>query len=162
MKIGLAISEVAAAEAELSDALLEVGERHKADHDVYHLTRTLARWSQGHIAALERFAERDDADVDTKAIGRDSGGPLAAVREKGAELIGRRPEPGVLLLRDLRDLHLQATRASVAWTMLGQAAQAAKDPDLLDCVSLCHPETLRIVRWTLTRLKEASPQVLTS
>ena len=30
-----------------------------------------------------------------------------------------------------------------------------------ECVSLCHPETLRIVRWTVTKLKEAAPQVLT-
>jgi len=162
MKIGLAISEIAAAEAELSEALLEVGERHKANHDVYHLSRSLARWSQAHVAAVERFAERHDADVDTAAMGRDSAGPLAAVRERSAELLGRRPEPGVLLLRDLRDLHLKATRASLGWTMLGQAAQAAKDPELLECVSLCHPETLRVVRWTLTRLKEASPQVLTT
>jgi hypothetical protein len=32
----------------------------------------------------------------------------------------------------------------------------------VECVSLCRPETLRTLRWTLTKLKEAAPQVLTA
>ena len=40
--------------------------------------------------------------------------------------------------------------------------EAAKDTELLACVSLCHPETLRTVRWTVTKLKEAAPQALTT
>jgi hypothetical protein len=155
MKIGLAVGEVVAAEAELAESLLEVGERHRAEQDVYHLTRTLARWAQARVAALESFAEQYGADLD-------SGGPLAAVHERGAELRGGAPDPGVLLLRDLRDLYLRAARTSVAWTMLGQAAQAARDPELLRCVDGCHPETLRTMRWTLTRLKQGSPQILTT
>jgi hypothetical protein len=162
MNIGVTISELADAEEQLFEGLLELGERHKSDHDVYHLTRTLARWSQAHLAALEPLAERYGGDVDGDEIERESGGPLAAAREQGAERLGRRPEPGLLLLRDLRDLYLRATRASVGWTVLGQAAQAAKDRRLLECVSLCHPETLRTMRWTLTKLKETSPQALTS
>jgi hypothetical protein len=158
MKLGIAISEVAAAEAELSEGLLELGERHKADHDVYQLTRQLGRWTPGHLAALEPFADRYEGEVER--VDSDSGGPLTAIREKGAELVGRRPEPALLLLRDLRELHLRATRASVGWTVLGQAAQAARDPELLECVSQCHPQTLRTLRWTLTKLKEASPQAL--
>jgi len=46
--------------------------------------------------------------------------------------------------------------------LLGQGAQAAKDADLLGVVSLCHPRTMRGMKWTVTRLKEAAPQVLTS
>ena len=52
--------------------------------------------------------------------------------------------------------------ASIDWTILGQGAQAAKESDLLECVSLCHPETLRTMRWTVTKLKEAALQVLTT
>jgi hypothetical protein len=162
MKLGLAIREVARAEEELAAQLLEVGERHRTDHDVYHLSRQLSRWCQGHVAALAELADRYQADVDADDVGRESGGPLAAVREKTAELLGRRPASGLLLLRDLRNIHLLATEASLNWTLLGQAAQAAKDRELLDCVSLCHPETLRIVRWSLTKLKAAAPQVLTT
>lgn len=164
MKIGLAIREVAKAEERLAEDLLKVGERHEADHDVFHLTRQLSRWAQGHLAALEPFGERygGSGGIDADDIGRESSGPLAAVREKSAELLGRRPASGLLLLRDIRRLHLLATEASLNWTMLGQAAQAAHDQELLDCVSLCHPETLRTMRWTLTKLKESAPQALTS
>jgi hypothetical protein len=162
MKLALAIREVAHAEEELAQELLTVGERHRTDHDVYHLTRQLSRWSQGHIAALEQQAERYGGGVDDDDIGRDSAGPLTAIREKTAELLGRRPEAGLLLLRDLRNIHLLAAEASLNWTLLGQAAQAAKDSQLLECVSLCHPETLRIMRWSLTKLKVAAPQVLTT
>src|SRR4051812_50173054 len=91
MKIGLAIDDVARAEQALSDALLEVGERHRADHDVYHLTRTLARWSQGHQAALAPFAERYGTDIDTDDVGGESGGPLRGLRGKSAGLLGGRP-----------------------------------------------------------------------
>jgi hypothetical protein len=162
VKLGLAIREVARAEEELAAQLLEVGERHRTDHDVYHLSRQLSRWCQGHVAALAELADRYKADVDADDVGRESGGPLAAVREKTAELLGRRPASGLLLLRDLRNIHLLAAEASLNWTLLGQAAQAAKDRELLECVSLCHPETLRIMRWSLTKLKVAAPQVLTT
>jgi hypothetical protein len=162
VKLGVAIREVADAEGRLAESLLEVGERHRADHDVYHLTRRLARWAQGHVAALEPFAERYGEDVDASGAGDRSGGPLAAVREKGAELLGRRPEAGLLLLHDVRNLHVLAAEASIDWTILGQAAQAAKDEELLECVSLCQPETLRTLRWTLQKLKESAPQVLTA
>jgi hypothetical protein len=162
MKLALAIREVSHAEEELAQELLKVGERHRTDHDVYHLTRQLSRWAQGHIAALEQQAERYDGNVDANDIGRESAGPLSAIREKTAELLGRRPAAGLLLLRDLRNIHLLAAEASLNWTLLGQAAEAAKDAQLLECVSLCHPETLRIMRWSLTKLKAAAPQVLTS
>jgi hypothetical protein len=162
MKLGVAIAEVVEAEQQLAEQLLKVGERHRADHDVYHLTRQLSRWSQAHLAALQPFARLHGESVDADELGRESAGPLSALREKTAELVGRRPESGLLLLRDLRELHLKAARASFAWTALGQGAQAAKDQQLLDCVTLCHPQTLRTLRWTVTKLKESAPQVLTA
>lgn len=63
-------------------------------------------------------------------------GALATLRAKAAEAMGRRPEPGLLLLHHLLDLHLAATRNSVHWEMLAQAAN--------------------------TMIKQLSPQVLTS
>jgi hypothetical protein len=162
MKLGIAVVEVFEAEEQLAEQLLKVGERHRADHDVYHLTRLLSRWSQAHLAALEPLARLHGETVDTDEVGRESAGPLSALREKTAELIGRRPQSGLLLLRDLRELHLDAARASFAWTALGQGAQAARDRQLLDCVTLCHPQTLRTLRWTVTKLKETAPQALTA
>jgi hypothetical protein len=89
-------------------------------------------------------------------------GVLDKAREKGAELIGRRPETGLVLLRDLRALHLLYAEASIDYTILGQGAQASRDAALLADVSHCHTQTLRGMKWTVTRLKTAAPQVLTS
>ena len=155
MNLDVAIEEVHAAEAELARGLLALGERHKADHDVYHLTRTLADHARERMKALEPHAERYSVSID-------SGGVLSALREKSSELLGRRSEVGLLLLRDMRKLHLLAAEASINWTILGQGAQAARDSELLATVTESHPETLRALRWTTTKLKETAPQVLTS
>jgi hypothetical protein len=161
MKIGLAIERLADAERELADQLIAAGERHRADHDVYHLTRTLAGIERSHVDALGFHAARYGADL--RAPGRGSGPPrlARAVAERGAELLGRRPEPGLLLLHDLRELHLLASGTSLDWVALGQAAQAARDKELLATVTSCHPGTLRTLKWTTYRVKEAAPQVLT-
>ena len=163
MKIDVALREVHEAETELAAELLRAGERHATDHDVYHLTRTLSGWADRHVQRIAEQARRYGVDLDAGGIGdqRDRG-LLARAREKGAELAGRRPEPGLLLLRDLRDLHLAAASASLAWTMLGQGAQAVSDGELLATVTACHPETIRTMKWTVQKIKEASPQVLAS
>ncbi len=163
MKIEVALRETHDAETDLAAELLRVGERHKADHDVYHLTRTLSGWSDRHVHRLAEQAERYELDLDADAVEEEQDrGVLARVREKGSELLGQRPEPGLLLLRDLRELHLAAARASLAWTVLGQGAQAVSDPELLETVTACHPETIRTMKWTVQKIKEASPQVLAS
>ena len=163
MKIGIALREAHDAETELAAELRRVGERHKADHDVFHLTRTLSTWCERHVKRLVEQAARYDVDLDAEAVEeQESRGLLARLREKGSELAGRRPESGVLLLRDMRELHLAAARASLAWTALGQGAQAVSDNELLGVVSACHPETIRTMKWTVHKVKEASPQVLAS
>jgi hypothetical protein len=151
MKIGLMIEQLADSEQELADELMEVSERHPADQDVFHLTKTLAKIEQGHIDALAPHAERYDAELEPPA-----GEP------SGARPSGRRSEPALILLRDLRRLHLLAAGASLDWTALGQAAQAAGDSRLLDVVTTGHSQTVRTLKWTTYRLKEAAPQALTS
>ena len=94
------------------------------------------------------------------ARGGRAAGLLDRAVEKGSELVGRRPEPALLLLRDLRNLYELAARTSIEWVILGQGAQAAKDEELLSAVSECHAETLRTLKWTTYRVKEAAPQVL--
>jgi hypothetical protein len=156
----MAIEQVASAESALADRLQAVGERHKTDHDVFHMTRTLAKKERAHLDGLARHAGRYGASID-----RDDGdgeGIVAKAREKGAELMGRRPEPGLMLLRDLRELHLLAAGASLDWVALAQGAQAARDTDLLATVTECHDETLRTLKWTTYRVKEAAPQALTT
>jgi hypothetical protein len=192
MKIGLAIQQVRSAESDLAEELERVGERHKTDQEVYHLTRTLADISRRNVEELSRFQERYPVTGGTEAGGEgesDSGlfgrlrekgseladsvsegsrsgegghrsGLLDTVREKGSELVGRRPETGLLLLRDMRKLYMLASEASINWVILGQGAQAAKDHELLQATKECHPDTLRALKWTNTRIKETSPQVL--
>jgi hypothetical protein len=160
MKLGMAISQVAKAEEKLADSLWQIGERHKSDHDVFHVTKALAGLERGHIETLAKQAERYDGSVDEDAAEPDERGLIDKAMEKSAELIGRRPEPALLLLRDLRHLHELAARASIEWVILGQGAQAAKDEELLSAVSECHAETLRTLKWTTYRIKEAAPQIL--
>jgi hypothetical protein len=163
MKIEIALREAHDAETELAAELARVGERHKADHDVFHLSSTLSGWCDEHLQRLASQAARFDIELDADAADdAQSDGLLSKLREKGSELAGRRPESGVLLLHDLRDLHLAAARASLAWTVLGQGAQAISDTELLEAVTTCHPETIRTMKWTVQKLKEASPQVLAS
>jgi hypothetical protein len=38
---------------------------------------------------------------------------------------------------------------SVDWKLLGQAAQATKDSELLALTQRCHPQTLRQMRWPM-------------
>jgi len=162
MKIGWAIEQLAAAERDLAAELRATGARHKADHDVFHLTGTLAGIEEENLAALARHASRYGAEVEPEPQERRTPEVLRSAVEKGSELLGRRPEPGLLLLSDLRALHVLAAGTSLDWVALGQAAQAARDAELLDTVSACHPQTLRTLKWTTYRLKEAAPQALTS
>ena len=159
MRIALILGEVRDSETELSDELGKLGERHRADHDVYHMSRTLITLHRANLETLAPFGERYGRSVDPDAAASGDG-PLAGAREKLSELAGRRPEAGLLLLRDLRHLHLLYAAASVDWVLLGQSAQAIRDGELLDAVTSCHPQTLRGMKWTLTRLKAAAPQVI--
>ena len=163
MKIDIALREAHAAETALAAGLLRAGERHAAEHDVAHLSRTLSRWCDRHVQRLAEQGERYDVDLEAGSVrDEEDRGLVARARERGAELVGRRPEPGILLLRDLRDVHLAAARASIAWIVLGQGAQAVFDDELLAAVTASHPETIRTLQWTVQKLKEASPQVLAS
>ena len=147
-------------ERSLERDLTAVAERHRTDHDIHHVATDLARWSHQHAARLAEYGRGQGLHLPDP--GSPSHGPLAALREKTAEALGRRPEPGLLLLHDLRDLHLAAARNSLHWEMLAQAAQAVRDRKLLGLVSACHPQTLRQMRWTNTMIKEQAPQVLSA
>jgi hypothetical protein len=53
-----------------------------------------------------------------------------------------------------------ATECDIAWTLVGQAAQGARDHALLAAVRRCEAETAIQLKWLRTRLKEAAPQAL--
>ncbi|GAB3347527.1 hypothetical protein [Modestobacter lapidis] len=160
MKLGMAIEELHRSENDLTSTLLAMSDRHKTDHEVFYVTRDIAKWSREHVAELARVGRDYGLDLDPEA--KDDPGFVASLRQKSSELMGRRPEPGLLLLADLRHLHRQAAGISLDWELLAQGAQAAKDRELLALSERCHPQTLRILRFANAKLKEASPQVLAS
>lgn len=160
--IALVLREVHDGEAELEKQLHVVAARHRTDHEVRHVAVDLARWSLQNRRALAPFAERygshlaDDQEPSTPSAA------LGGLRERSAELLGRRTAPGLLLLRDLRELYLMASGNSVLWTMLGQGAQASRSSDLLEVVTACHGRTVRQAVWCNAMVKALSPQALTA
>lgn len=160
MKLVLALRELHRSETSLAHRFHRVGERHKADHDIFHLCADLAGWSEDHVAKLARAGRSHGARL-AESPPR-PGRLLSSLREVTSVVLGRRPEPGLLLLADLRSLHLHAAAVSVDWELLAQGAQAARDQELLELAARCHPETLRQMDWANTKLKELAPQVLMS
>ena len=67
---------------------------------------------------------------------------------------------GLGLLRDLHDLYLLTCECDISWTLIGQAAQGARDRELMETVEACEGETDTQRRWLVTRMKQAAPQAL--
>ena len=160
MKLGMAIEELHRSENELYTVLLSMSDRHRVDHEVFHVTRDMATWSKQHVAELADAGREFGLELDPKAS--HVHGLVEKVRQKASELTGRESAPGVLLLADLRHLYREASGTSLDWELLAQGAQGAKNKELLDLAERCHPQTLRVSRWANAKLKESSPQVLAS
>jgi hypothetical protein len=157
VKLGLALRELHRSEVALARSLDAIAARHHNDHGIYHVALDLAQWSREHVALIadigEKYSVRLRRHPRTK--------PLAeSAQEWLSDRLGRRPEPAILLLADLRRLHRSAAGVSVDWELLAQGAQAAKDDELLALAQRCHPQALRQMRWANAMLKELSPQVL--
>jgi hypothetical protein len=159
VKLDKAISDVQDAEADLAKELRTIGERHAVEHDLYHLGHTLAKQCADHLERIAPFADRYGATERDDGVA-ESAGLIETLRHKSAELLGRSEMSGLLLLRDLRNLYLTSQEAEIAWVILAQAAQAVRDRELLQVVSLCHEEAEARGKWLRTRIKEAAPQVL--
>jgi hypothetical protein len=163
MKLGSAVKRLNEAELDLAGDMRKIGERHAAEHDVYHQTRTFAGQCEQHAERLSPIAERYGTEVSDEADGEGLWeSVLAAVRRRGSELTGRRRESGLVLVGDLRELYLSAQETFVTWVIVNQGALAARDMELVDVVKSCLPETELQVKWALTRIKTSAPQALTS
>jgi hypothetical protein len=159
--IGQLLDDLHDAETDLAHQYRVVAGRQAAEQDVHYLCHTLARQADQHAERVRLIAERFGATLSEPGADRMTN-VLAGIRHTASQIIGRRPEAGLLLLRDLRQLFLMAHEASIHWIALGQVAQAVRDHDLLDEVSALHKQTLTQIKWLKTRIKEASPQVLVS
>jgi hypothetical protein len=136
------------AELELAEAFREVRHAHADEADVHQLCGRLAEQCDAHAKRLQPFAERYGEEQ------HDEPDRLHSELFKGAR------DGPLALLRDLHDLYLMAAECDVTWTLVGQAAQGARDDDLFAVVESCKGETAIQLRWLLTRMKQAAPQVL--
>ncbi len=156
-KLGLVIRELHRAEGDLAIELVQASDRHRADHDIFHLGRDLAEWSREHQRELVRVGrERGVRLTGESAPYRVS----TMLRQKTSELLGRRHGPALLLLRDLRTIHRKAAVASLDWEVLAQAAQALEDRELIELASRCHSRTIRQLQWSNAKLKETAAQAI--
>lgn len=136
------------AELNLAEGLRKVGEAHAADADIFHTCKTLARQCDAHAEKLGPFVDRYGEERPTE--------PDRLYHE----LFDETRSGGLGLLRDLHDLYLMANACDIAWTVVGQAAQGARDRDLLEVVNSCEGQTTVQLKWLRTRMKQAAPQAL--
>ncbi|HWB67182.1 MAG TPA: hypothetical protein VG708_10185 [Mycobacteriales bacterium] len=161
-KIGLALAQTRSAEATLADAWLRVGERQSVDQEWLYNGRHFRGQCLSHIDDLTRFAPKYDASVDSKEDNEFFQRLKGKARHTVSMLIGRRPESGLVLMRDQRMLFTLGYATSFHWIVLGQVAQASRDHDLLTMVDHNHKEILTQIKWLKTEIKSVAPQVLCS
>lgn len=136
------------AERNLADAFRQVADAHSAEPDVEGMCKRLAEQCERHDRGLEPFTER---------FGEDSGDEPDRLHSDLFE--GTREGP-LALLRDLHDLYLMANECDITWTLVGQAARAIRDEELVATVESCEGETTIQLAWLRTRSKAAAPQTL--
>jgi hypothetical protein len=137
------------AQRRLADAFRTVAEAHGDEPDVRVTCTKLARECDAHAERLEPLARRygeEHGEQEPESLHSD---------------LFRGPRGGELgLLRDLHDVYLMATECDLVWTLVGQAAQGARDGQLLELVGQLEGETAIQLRWLQTRMKQAAPQAL--
>jgi hypothetical protein len=136
------------AESNLAEGFRKIGEAHAAESDVFHTADTLAQQCEAHVEQLRPFCEEYGKEATTE--------PDRLYHE----LFTEARSGGLGLLRDLQDLYVMASACDIAWTMVGQAAQGARDMELLEVVNLCEAQTAIQLKWLRTRMKQAAPQAL--
>jgi len=136
------------AELNLAQGFRKVGEAHAEEADVYHTCNTLAKQCETHAEQLKPFVDRygEEAPEEPNRLYHD--------------LFDETRSGGLGLLRDLHDLYLMANACDISWTMIGQAAQGARDRKLLEVVNACDGQTATQIKWLRTRMKQAAPQAL--
>ena len=135
-------------ELNLAEGFRKVADGHAEEADVYHTCNTLAKQCETHAEQLKPFVDRygEEAPEEPNRLYHD--------------LFDETRSGGLGLLRDLHDLYLMASTCDISWTMIGQAAQGARDRELLEVVNACDGQTATQIKWLRTRMKQAAPQAL--
>jgi hypothetical protein len=136
------------AETNLAQGFRETGEGHQEKVDIFHAADTLSRQCEAYAEKLAPFCEKYGKEASTEPD------------RLYDELFRGTRSGGLGLLRDLQDLYVMASACDISWTMIGQAAQGARDEDLLAVVEDCEGQTANQLRWLTTRMTQAAPQAL--
>jgi len=136
------------AQTTLAAAFREVAGAHADEADIAILATQQAARCDAHAERLRPFADRYAEDAPTEP------------ERLHSELFRGTRTGGIGLLRDLQDLYLMATECDICWTLVGQAAQGARDTELVSVVHDCETETALQVTWLRSRMKQAAPQAL--
>jgi hypothetical protein len=162
-KLAAAVRDTFDAELGLHDELRKVGERHAAEHDVFHTCRTLVLQGEARRASLrEAVARRPGLDLPAAPGAGGLGEVASALRQAVSAATGRTPVTGMQLLADLRGLYLVAAGCEIEWTILGQGAKSSRDEELIKVFAVACEEVVGVMRWVKTKIKLAAPQVLSA
>jgi hypothetical protein len=135
-------------ERRLATSYRQVADGHRAEVDVHHLCHLLAGQCDRHVEVLAPLVERYGED------------PQHEPERLHAEGLSTTRSGGLGLLRDLHDLYLLANYLDIAWTIVGQAGQGARDQEVIDIAARCEGDIATQVEFLQTRLKQAAPQAL--
>ncbi|MFI8004726.1 hypothetical protein [Streptomyces sp. NPDC086010] len=136
------------AEETLGHSYALVSKGHAADADVHWATARFCGQCEAHATALQGVRARYEEPSEP-----------APERLHAQGLTTVRTGP-VGLLRDLQDLHQLATLVDITWQLIGQAAHAVRDRDLIQVVSDCGPVISTQLGWLGMQMKTAAPQTL--
>jgi hypothetical protein len=148
MHVGLYLQMASESEKDLQEAFKTVADHHQQEPDMEEICTLLSSWSAAKAASTERFMHKYGRERDKEP------------QRLYSDLFQGPRRGGLALLRDLHDLWLMATEAHIAWTLLGQAAQALRDKDFIQTCQENTEQTHRQISWLETRSKQAAPQTL--
>ena len=135
-------------ERTLAESYRQVADGHAAEADIHHTCHHLAQQCDRHVERLGPLVRRyGEERVDEP-------------ERLHAEGLSETRAGGVGLLRDLHDLYMLASYLDIAWTMVGQAGQGARDQEVIDVVAACDGEISTQLSFLTTRMKSAAPQAL--
>lgn len=148
MHLATYIGLLEAGERTLATSYRQVADGHSDEADVHYTCLQLAGQCDEHVEALGPVVERY------------GNAPEDEPERLHAEGLSETRSGGLGLLRDLHELYMLANYVDITWTLVGQAAQGARDADLIDVVTGCDDQTSTGLSWLRTRLKQAAPQAL--
>lgn len=115
MHLATYIGLLEAGERTLATSYRQVADGHSDEADVHYTCLQLARQCDEHVEALGPVVERY------------GNAPEDEPERLHAEGLSETRSGGLGLLRDLHELYMLASYVDITWTLVGQAAQGARD-----------------------------------